>query len=58
VLFAGYEIATTDRQIFQSNISHMVMSSRGVAGSMSSCTSFVTGANPVAKENNEKGSDF
>jgi DNA polymerase elongation subunit (family B) len=55
---AGYEIAAIDRQIFQPNISHMVMPSRGVAGSMNSCISFVSGANQVAKENDKKGGDF
>jgi len=55
---AGYEIIAIERELLKPNISHIAMPSRGVAGSMNSCTSFVSGANRVAKENNEKGGDF
>src|SRR5439155_17145375 len=54
---AGYDIAAIERGLLQPSISHMAMPSRGVAGSMNSCTSFVSGANQVAK-NNQKGGDF
>jgi len=54
---AGYEIIAIERELLKPNISHIAMPSRGVAGSMNSCTCFVSGANQVAK-NNKKGGDF
>jgi DNA polymerase elongation subunit (family B) len=51
---AGYDIATIEQQIFQPINSYMATPSRGVAGSMTSCTSFVTVGNEVAKS---KGGD-
>jgi DNA polymerase, archaea type len=50
---AGYEVAPIEQKIFQSNISHMAMPSRGVAG-ISSCFSFAR-VNGVAKNENKGG---
>jgi len=53
---AGYDIATVERELFESDtIGHMAMPSRGVAG-ITSCTSLVSGANQVAK--NDTGGDI
>jgi hypothetical protein len=54
---AGYDIAAIEQELFEPNISYMAMPSRGVAGSMNSCTSCVTGGNEVAKDNGKAG-DF
>jgi hypothetical protein len=56
---AGYDIAAIERELFEpSTISHMAMPSRGVAGSMTSYTSLVSGANQVAENKTERGGDF
>ncbi|MGA9152806.1 MAG: DNA polymerase domain-containing protein [Candidatus Nitrosopolaris sp.] len=55
---AGYDIATLERELFNNTISHMAMPSRGVAGCMTSYTSFVSGANQVANNYNEKGGEL
>jgi hypothetical protein len=55
---AGYDIATLERELFDNTISHMAMPSRGVAGCMTSYTSFVSGANQVANNYNEKGGEL
>src|SRR5215831_19373918 len=53
---AGYDIATVERELFESDtIGHMAMPSRGVAG-ITSYTSLVSGANQVAK--NDTGGDI
>ena len=52
---AGFSIAALERELFEPNtISDMAMPSRGVAGSMTSYTSFVSGANEVAKNKEKK----
>ena len=46
----GFNTAALERKLFEPNtISHMAMPPRGVAGSMTSYASFVSGANQVAK---------
>jgi DNA polymerase elongation subunit (family B) len=50
---AGYDTAKIEQELFRSNISHMAMPSRGVAG-ISTCISAV-GANEVAKNENKGG---
>jgi DNA polymerase elongation subunit (family B) len=56
---AGYDIAALELELFEPNtISHMAVPSRGVAGSMTSYTSLVSGANQVAKNNIKRGGDF
>jgi hypothetical protein len=56
---AGYDIAAIERELFEPDtISHMAMPSRGVAGSMTSYTSLVSGANQVANNYNEKGGEL
>ena len=47
---AGYDILSIEQQIFQPINSYVARPSRGVAGSMTSCTSFVTVGNEVAKD--------
>jgi hypothetical protein len=55
---AGYNIASIEQEfILDSKDSHIAEPPSGVAGSMNSCTSFVSGGNQVAK-NNEKGGHF
>ncbi|MGB6591746.1 MAG: DNA polymerase domain-containing protein, partial [Candidatus Nitrosopolaris sp.] len=54
---AGYDITALERELFEPDTnSHMAMPSRGVAGSMTSHTSLVSGANQVA--DTERGGDF
>jgi hypothetical protein len=55
---AGYDIAGLERELFDNTISHMAMPSRGVAGSMTSYTTFVSGVNQVANNYNEKGGEL
>jgi DNA polymerase elongation subunit (family B) len=52
---AGYDILSIEQELFQSNISHKVTPSRGVAGSMNSCMSYRAGANEVAKHDKTGG---
>ena len=46
----GCNIVEIGQQIFQQINRYMATPSRGVAGSMTSCTSFVTVGNEVAKD--------
>jgi len=51
----GYDVTALERELSEPN-SHMAMPSRGVAGSMTSYTRLVSGANQVAK--NDTGGDI